>query len=790
MASLSKKSGAWSGREVLDLLIEFTYLAVIFLIPLFFAAFFPTYNVFELNKIILFKILTALLLFFTALKIIFCWPFLPFAGLTRRTAWQTLRKYWLIPAIFIVGLALTLLFSVNPVQSFFGSYDRQQGWLSLAFYWLWFSLVSFNVLSVDNHRRQAASAEPSDLKYLVRKNIERIIKVAVWSGLIASLYGILQILGIDFLTWPEPPLISHRAFATFGQPNFLASWLLLIIPLSFYLVHRSRRFLVKFFYLLAGLAQIVALFFTSSRGAFVALILMALVYLAYLFFGAQLSRARKISVALILSAVILVGGVCLNEFLPNRLGTLVDYQGGSVSARLNFYRAAFDAWQKRPLVGYGLENGTAVFFPYYEKGWGASGGVGALTDRAHDLILDILISAGLVGLILFASVYYLFFRLAKENWRQADARPLNLALILGGGAYLVSLLFSFAFVGGEVYFWLFLALFSVLNFTNSPFIAASPSVSTNHPHRLDFSVKIAVTVGVFVLSGFMILTAGRDLIADYYFSKLYYVLAEGKYFTAFILGDDVNSVRPNPTSREHYDLFWGDRLSDLYPTPPDKSVQVFSRNKLVAVAASLADRGSSNLLVKAKIAGALGDYPVAFKNLNSLVALNPHWPIAYLYLAPLYLKTGDAQAAIQAYQAATDDLPDENDPAMNADHLKVRQFYKYLIERGLGDVYLADKDYPAAAQHYQAAYRFNPADFTLFKRIADAYYLRGDLPSAIRYNTEGWTRHPGDYHWPYILALLYREAGDKNAARNNLNAALRLSANAPELLQLKLELSQ
>ena len=59
------------GKDILNLLIEADYLAIIFLIPLYFAYFFPTYNIFDLNKIILFKILVWLLLFFTGLKTIF-----------------------------------------------------------------------------------------------------------------------------------------------------------------------------------------------------------------------------------------------------------------------------------------------------------------------------------------------------------------------------------------------------------------------------------------------------------------------------------------------------------------------------------------------------------------------------------------------------------------------------------------------------------------------------------------------------------------------------------------------
>ncbi|MBU4257251.1 hypothetical protein KKC04_02465, partial [Patescibacteria group bacterium] len=56
--------------KILDLLIEAGWLAVIFFVPLYFAVFFKTNDVFELNKIILFKIFVLLLLFFSLFKLI------------------------------------------------------------------------------------------------------------------------------------------------------------------------------------------------------------------------------------------------------------------------------------------------------------------------------------------------------------------------------------------------------------------------------------------------------------------------------------------------------------------------------------------------------------------------------------------------------------------------------------------------------------------------------------------------------------------------------------------------
>ena len=106
----------------------------------------------------------------------------------------------------------------NSQVNFFGSYWRQDGAISWWYLFAWFGLV---------------------VSYInVSQRKDFLIKIAspalIVSASLASLYGICQFFGFDFLAWPESPLLS-RIFSTFGQPNFLAGFLILIIPFTTYL---------------------------------------------------------------------------------------------------------------------------------------------------------------------------------------------------------------------------------------------------------------------------------------------------------------------------------------------------------------------------------------------------------------------------------------------------------------------------------------------------------------------------------------------------------------------------
>jgi len=698
----------FSLRVTLDLLIEFAYLAVIFLVPLYFALpWFPTYNIFELNKLLLLEILFWVLFFFTALKIIFYWPVAPFASLSRRAVLQALKKYWLLPTIFIVGLAGSLFFSTNWVQSFYGAYDHQAGLVSYLLYFGWFILFSFNILSINNRGRNAEDS--------LEKRVKRVIITAALSGFIVSLYGILQIFNLDFLAWAEPPYLTHRAISTFGQPNFLASWLLLIIPLDLYLVFAARRTWCRLAYIIISLATLLCLFFTASRGALVALVLTALIFFVYEWRRLLASPQRKLSLAGGILGIVIILFLGGHYFSPGHLADFSNLASSSVGARLNFYSASIQAIGAKPFFGYGLENAGEVFIHYYAPNWGLYANVGASTDRAHNLILDILLSVGIWGLLLFAVLYYYFFRLVHLAAQTAKNRAVALALGGGVAAYLLSLLFSFSLVAGEIYFWLWLALLTALNFSVNFPIVASPAETTT-PHQAGplkvSALKLFLLAIVTVLVGWQIYFNIQTLLGDYYFFKVTQTLDSQHFFTALVLKGYSSETAPNPVLRDYYNKFWGERLSALLPSFYEKSVQAIARQELLSLNKTLPSRGFTNLFVKGEAAVALGNYPQGLNYFEQVEGLAPFWPPVYLAAGKMFLAQGEPSEAVVAFQKALSDLPDIKGIILTTAHAQAYQFYFYTINQGLGDAYSRLPDTIKAQEYYTAAARSKNLDYS------------------------------------------------------------------------------
>lgn len=752
-------SKKYSSQTILATLIEVNYLTLIFLIPLWFAYFFPTFHMFEFNKLLIFRFFLGTLLLLTTWRLV----------LSKKDVWEKIIlgfksqsfNYFIIPSVLLIGLYFLLPFSIYPMQSFFGSMERQQGLFSYTLYFLWAFLIFFNLWLFNKNNN------------LLRKIRNIFITISV-SSLLVSIYGILQIFNIDFLTWPEQPYLTGRTLSTFGQPNFLASFLLLTIPVGFYLAYFNKKFLVKFFYYLVVALQLICLFFTSSRGGLVAFFLMLLVFVAYLFFNSNLNKKIKIFIIIGTFLIFILSVAAVEYIIPGRLQHSLDFGQGSLAARVYFFQSSADAILENPVTGYGLENGADVFIKYYERDWALFGNVSANTDRAHNIILDVIISTGFIGLILFSLWYYYYFRLAWKQSLQKENQFLSLALFLGALAYFISLLFSFTIVVGEVYFWLFFALIALFSSTGDKIEGIE---STNKDNKiLNFLLKIKwlILLLVLIISGWQISRSIQSLKADYYLNEMQRAVNEMAFVKAAVLREEAVALNINPVQLKNIDYFLYNNLSNacLYETSQDKAEEKIINRKIRQAVFDIDDKGYKNIFLKAKLFTCLHNEEEANKYFDLLYEITPNWPLGYLVKGNYLVKLGKMSEAEKYYQLVDINLPDLQSPVINDYHKKIVADYKHIMYISLGNGYLKQNNYSRAELFFQAAYKQRIEDYTVLKKIADTYYLRGDIETALQYNKRGARANPSDYNWLLAIAVLYFELEEKDQGLNYLQKAL------------------
>jgi len=376
------------------------------------------------------------------------------------------------------GLALIALaavstaFSIEPRLSFFGSFDRGMGWLSLAAGGV--LLVAAADLFADEAGR------------------ERAITALLLGSFIPCAYMLVQRSGLDPLHWAS----LGAPGSTFGSPTFLGGYLALVAPFALYRVMvraRQASFLAYAGWLALLLVICSVVLMTTIRGPVLGLIV-GVVTLAGLGGVGSMRRIGKFELAaaggLLVAAVALavaatgVRGIeGLQRFVA--IGQPID----SSSQRLTVWQDALRAPLSDPgrvLIGYGAET-QSVIFEHAEATVRRT--PIELWDRAHDLVLDTWLTGGLIGVGALSLVLILTVRSALQARASGPGSLLPAVILAALAGPLVAVAFAFHTVVTGAIFWVLLGLAASL----------TPRSLTNHvPFRPRLAV-FASTLGVLLL---------------------------------------------------------------------------------------------------------------------------------------------------------------------------------------------------------------------------------------------------------------------------------------------------
>lgn len=171
------------------------------------------------------------------------------------------------------------------------------------------------------------------------------------------------------------------------------------------------------------------------------------------------------------------------------------------------------------------------------------------------------------------------------------------------------------------------------------------------------------------------------------------------------------------------------------------------------------------------------NFSLAEQAYQNLIKLSPKMAGIYNDWCQLYFLQENWQRVIEKCQQALNlypDLPDLNVPYINPLHrdLIIQEMTK--VYEKLAETYFKLNDYDQDLLIYQKLVKFWPNNPIYHKKIADIYYLKGNLDLAIKENLRGQVLNPFDPAWPEALSLLYQEKGDTTKAREYQDLADRL----------------
>jgi O-antigen ligase len=323
---------------------------------------------------------------------------------------------------YLIFTALSFVFSTHGYTSLWGYYSRFNGGLVsfLIFFGLYFVALNF----LDQKRKET-------------------LKDAFCLGLApVALYGLFQISE------------SVRVFSTLGQPNWLAAYLVFLLPLLLERILHSEILLKKTFWIFVFVISVVSLLFTRSLSGLLGFGV-SFVYLALYFRKKLLNRWTPLFVIL-LSILLFINF----DFLSSRLNDAIIFsknpQDYTVSdpglIRLGLWQGSIKMATSdgvRFLLGYGPET-FAYQFPFYRPGiLNYSSEWNYILNKPHNYYLEILVESGILALLSYLVI--VVYTLKQKNFY----------LAAGFVSFYVSNIFSWPTVTTSLIFWIWLAFIEI-----------------------------------------------------------------------------------------------------------------------------------------------------------------------------------------------------------------------------------------------------------------------------------------------------------------------------------------
>ncbi len=735
---------------ICDRVIEYGILAIVFSVPIYFAYFQENFNIFDLNKLVVFRIIVTLILVVYVSKIF----------LLGKINFQGKNGIFFLTGLLLLSFLISSYGSIHPLLSWWGSYERQQGFYSLFNYLLFFILLILILRSF--------------------LQVKRIILSIILAAFLVCSYGIIQHFGYDPLAWKEDAFYFGRVFSSLGQPNFLGQYLILTLSLSlYYLIAISKKFLDRFFIAIAVFLQFYCLILTYSRAAWLGLAVEIFTFLIIWLFIKQYKKIAFTLIGLSLFTLIFIIGynvidfankdnfIALEEFtLANRVKSIVDFNGGSNKVRLYYWQAAtaeiIDESWLRKIIGYGPETLASVFVKYYRSDQKVIEGINVYPDRSHNAILDLILFFGLVGFIIaLLFFYYIIFQAVKylkDNKNSQDEiywLVIILLVILAG--YFVNNLFSFSLTVGYVYLYLILGLLWFL-------INKSQSDRTFNL-RLTIPVKVIILVSLFLVCGLYIYLQNINALrADYYYMKV--KKAEVRKDCVEMLDNMEKTVRYNPASTYYKERYLYHNLNCLASVRNEDQTKIY-KNILDQINSLNVKEFQYSTLTNLAHAESLFAHffdPVYYEKAesiyNDLIEINPLFTTSYKDLAKLKLWHKEYDQTIDLINQALRVTPPLDNPYLNSVHKKDIENELVSLYEILGLAYRYKRNFDQAQISYKKALAIDLYYLPLYKEIADVYYLQGKIDMALKYNLHGYSLNPRDASWPLAISLLYREKKD------------------------------
>jgi O-antigen ligase len=293
-------------------------------------------------------------------------------------ALTTPKFSWRLDGMGLMIVSMVLIYLLASITSF-APFKSVQIW-AVYFAFMIFYFVIINTIKTKNQ-------------------LFNLLKIFALSALFVCLYGIAQyIFGWNVKqAWMDEEMfedIKMRIYSTLENPNVLGEYILLTLPICISLMWTSKKILPRIIYGGMSLVLALALVLTFSRGCWLGIMAAAAIFITF-------AAGKLWGFALVAIPVI---PFVLPESIINRFTSIGDMKDSSTSYRVYIWMGTLlmlkDFWISG--IGPGTEAFTQVY-PFYSYN-------GIVAPHPHNLFLQIITESGVIGLVAFLLLLFLFFK--------------------------------------------------------------------------------------------------------------------------------------------------------------------------------------------------------------------------------------------------------------------------------------------------------------------------------------------------------------------------------------------
>jgi len=385
---------------------------------------------------------------------------------------------------FITGLAS--LTGVNPYNSLWSGYERMEGYLTILHLCLYFMIIK----SVLKTRKD----------WMVFMNI--FVLVSLYPDIIVLLqkFGYFDAIGKNL-----PPT------GPFGNTAFFSGYLLLVMFIKMILIINTERIWVRTIYMTAIVLDLLVIYYMATRSVTLAVFGGVIIFSLFYIFGRPVTQRdklfRKIAISTTIAILVLSMGfyaIRNADFIKqsktlSRFST-ISTSDPSIKFRLLVYGMAWEGIKERPILGWGQENAILVYGKYYDP---RIYGLEAPADRAHNIIFDWLINAGILGLLSYLGLFgAAFYSLWSAHRKRLISRNEAVIITTAFISYFLNNLFIFDTISTYIIFFALLAYVDRIQSYESKVVPSSNHLTLNS--KLKPLIATVLALMLFSLTAYFI----------------------------------------------------------------------------------------------------------------------------------------------------------------------------------------------------------------------------------------------------------------------------------------------